>query len=246
MALGNEGAEKEEIGEPIRPELALRWSKIMSDGLDKEARSSIMDKYPTPSNFQNAIAPVMNAEIMATLSEPLVKRDKRIVIRQTLTGKLMTCLGRSLTNIMKGNINSKLLIEQINDAAKIAAEIHHQDSSSRKFFALSGASKIIQEAVKTSKVDKFLFGADCADNIKAAQSIQRTSSQISENMKKHRQPTVTKKNLNWRGPPRYRQTYNHQARGGQYHHHQRPVRRDPPHRKTQKPVAPRSRPRYQQ
>ncbi|KAJ8710238.1 hypothetical protein PYW07_009604 [Mythimna separata] len=133
LALGKEGEEKEEFGDPIRPELALRWTKIMSEGLGKDARDKLIEKYPIPSNFPNAVAPVMNAELLATLSEPSVKRDRRIVYRQNLVGNLMTCLGRSLTNILKGDINSKKLIEEINDAAKIASEIHHQDSSSRKF-----------------------------------------------------------------------------------------------------------------
>lgn len=214
--MGKEGEEKEEFGDPIRPELALRWTKIMTEGLGKDARDKLIEKYPTPSNFPNAVAPLMNAELLATLSEPSVKRDKRIIYRQNLTGKLMTCLGRSLTNILKGDINSKKLIEEINDAAKIASEIHHQDSSSRKFFALSGANKTIQEAVKNTKIDTFLFGSDCADKIKAAQSIQRTSTQIVETRKTKPAASTTKRQLNWRGPLQNHQPQYQQARSGQF------------------------------
>ncbi|CAG5059793.1 unnamed protein product [Parnassius apollo] len=164
-----------------------------------------MKKYPTPSNFSKAEAPKMNAEILASLSDLSLKRDKRIYNRQNITGKLMTCLGKSLTSLLKGNINSKVLIEEINDAAKLAAEIHHQDSASRKFFALSGANKVVQDAMKNSKTDEFLFGADSTEKIKTAQSIKRTSSQIKINDKKETtKPNFnSKKQVNWIGPLQY-------------------------------------------
>ncbi|XP_047989314.1 uncharacterized protein LOC125228700 [Leguminivora glycinivorella] len=34
LALGTEGQEQAKVGNPIRPELASRWTKIMNDGLD--------------------------------------------------------------------------------------------------------------------------------------------------------------------------------------------------------------------
>lgn len=221
----------------------------MSEGLGKDARDKLTEKYPTPSNFPNAVAPIMNAELLATLSEPSVKRDRRIVNRQNLIGNLMTCLGRSLTNILKGDINSKKLIEEINDAAKIASEVHHQDSSSRKFFALSGASKVIQEAVKNTKIDSFLFGTDCAEKIKAAQSIQRTSSQIAET-RKTKSTTSTKRQLNWRGPPQNHQHQYQQARGGQFQQnlHKKQARFDRPRQSRPDQARPRppmkSKPRH--
>ncbi|KAL4705679.1 hypothetical protein ACJJTC_018752 [Scirpophaga incertulas] len=226
LALGTEGVETEDIGEPINPELALRWTKIMASGLGKEARDNITKKYPTPQNFPSAVAPLMNAEILASLSELSVKRDKRIVHRQNFTGKIMSCLGKTLTSILKGNINSRMLIEEINDAAKLAAEIHYQDSSSRKFFALAGTNKTVQEAVKNTTIDKYLFGIDCADKIKTAQTIKKTGSILKnlENVttKKPMKTSTglnTKKQLNWKSPPQYQQPrqQNRQTRGGQHH-----------------------------
>lgn len=233
LALGAEGEEKVVVGDPLRPELASRWKRIMCEGLGKEAKEAILKKYPTPANFSAATAPILNAEILATLSELSIKRDKRIVVRQNLIGVLMTCLGKSLTSILKGNINSKTLIEEINDAAKLAAEIHHQDSSSRKFFSLAGANKIVQEAVRQAQTDKYLFGEDCAEKIKAAQAIQKNSSTIKSTDKdktpKLPPPVKNFKQLNWKGPPQYQQPQ--RARGGQQTH--QPPKRHyiQPHRK---------------
>lgn len=214
-----------EVGEAINSELSLRWTRILGEGLGKEAKESLVNKYPTPSNFPGAVAPVMNPEILASVSELTVKRDKRIIIRQNMTGKLMTCLGRSLTGLLKGDFSSKLLIEQINDAAKLAAEIHFQDSSSRRFFALSGSNQTVKEAVKDSKPDKFLFGLDCAEKIRAAQAIKKSSFQIKNSETTSakaplKAPPVAKKQGNWRRPPQ--QQFHQRGRGG---HHAQPSRR---------------------
>ncbi|KAI8438534.1 hypothetical protein MSG28_011008 [Choristoneura fumiferana] len=219
LALGNEGQEKTEIGEAIRPELATRWTKIMGSGLQKEAIENIVKKYPTPKNFNSGNAPLMNPEIQASVSELTLKRDRRITSRQNLTGKAMSCLGKSLTNLMKGNINTRTLIEEINDAAKLLAEIFHQDSSSRKFFALAGANQTVKEAVKDAMPDEFLFGKDCGEKIKAAQMIKKASTQIKEQAPKLPQKinhAPVKKQVNWRGPPQQHQ----RARGGQRAQHQ--------------------------
>ncbi|XP_048002748.1 uncharacterized protein LOC125239256 [Leguminivora glycinivorella] len=235
LALGTEGQEQAEVGNPIRPELASRWTKIMNDGLGKEAREAIVKKYPPPANFSAAIAPIINPEIASTLSDPSVKRDKRIMIRQGLTGTLLSCLGKCLTDVLLGNINSKKLIEEINDAAKLAGEIHHHDSNSRKFFCLAGANKTIQDAIRHQKTDKFLFGTDCADKIRAAQTIQKTSNTIKnhpEKEKKQQKQAANNKQfkqLNWKSPPQYSQQ-NHRMRGGQQYHQPR-KHYNQPHRK---------------
>lgn len=210
LALGNEGEEVKEIGTPIQPALAERWSRIMSCGLGKEAKQLLIKKYPTPENFSSAVPPEMNPEILASVSEVSIKRDKRFIARQHTTGKIMTCLGKALTCLLKGNINSKDLIEQVNDAAKLAGEMFYQDSSTRKFFALSTVDKTVKEAVREEKPDKFLFGKDCAEKIKAAQSIKKTGSQIGGtniSNKQHIRPKKpyqgkNKQQGNWQGPPR--------------------------------------------
>ncbi|XP_073952897.1 uncharacterized protein [Choristoneura fumiferana] len=191
----------------------------MGSGLQKEAIENIVKKYPTPKNFNSGNAPLMNPEIQASVSELTLKRDRRITSRQNLTGKAMSCLGKSLTNLMKGNINTRTLIEEINDAAKLLAEIFHQDSSSRKFFALAGANQTVKEAVKDAMPDEFLFGKDCGEKIKAAQMIKKASTQIKEQAPKLPQKinhAPVKKQVNWRGPPQQHQ----RARGGQRAQHQ--------------------------
>ncbi|KAL0820016.1 hypothetical protein ABMA28_005975 [Loxostege sticticalis] len=179
QALGPEGADTVETGEPIHNHLASRWKNIMRDGLKKETRDEILNKYPVPENFQ-ASAPVLNPEIKAVMSEVAIKRDNRLIWRQNLTGKMLTALGKTLTNVMKGNINSKDIVEHLSNAAKIGAELYQQDTMSRKYFALSGTNTIVRDAIKNEKPDDMLFGQNCTEKIKSAQTIQKTGAQIKE------------------------------------------------------------------
>lgn len=246
LALGEEGAEKEEVGDPLQSELALRWTRILQNGLGKEAKDNIIKKYPTPSNFMQSIAPKLNPEIKTIMSEISLKRDARIRNRQNLIGKLLGCLGKSLTKILKGQINSKELIEEINDGAKIASEIFHEDSSSRKFFALAGANKDIREGVKNSKTDEFLFGSECAENIKSAQALKKTGDIIKNNDTKtpRNQKPPNKKQGNWKGPLPQQQQYRVRS-GPQHQQHsikQQPIKGH--QRAWKQPTKNRNRPRF--
>ncbi|KAJ8706183.1 hypothetical protein PYW07_010960 [Mythimna separata] len=159
----------------------------MRDGLKKETREEIIKKYPDPENF-NTTAPSLNPEIKAIMSEASIRRDNRLVIRQKFTGKVLTAIGKAMTSVMKGNFNSKQLIEYLSDAAKITTDIYHQDLLSRKYFALAGTSSLVKDAIKNEKSDEMLFGSACSEKIKLAQTIQRTGAQIKEKQKNFRSP----------------------------------------------------------
>lgn len=55
-------------------------------------------------------------------------------------------------------MNRVNLIEPISVAAKSTANVLHQGTQLRKFFALAEASEDVQTATKNSLTDKLLFG----------------------------------------------------------------------------------------
>lgn len=112
FALGTEGEEYEERDPEIRPELSDRWKRLMNTGLGKEYLDKIIKKYPVPANFTME-APKINPEILTSLSELSRKRDKRITRRQNMTVRVMSALGKTLTSVLKGNINSYQIIEPV-------------------------------------------------------------------------------------------------------------------------------------
>jgi hypothetical protein len=222
----------------------------MATGLGKEALDQIVKKYPAPANFSKE-APKLNPEISASCSEISIKRDKRIIHRQNLTLKAMNALAKTLTSVLKGNISANSIVEQVNDAAKFCAEIFYEDSTSRRFFALAGASPIIKEAVRDAQPDEFLFGKDCAEKIKAAQAIKKTGTLIKNAEQEAPSPKNArpakqfqpKRQGNWRGPPQQYQYQHQRTRGG---HRQAPTTKkySQPHQSRQEQRRHQHRGRY--
>ncbi|KAL4709217.1 hypothetical protein ACJJTC_010517 [Scirpophaga incertulas] len=165
-ALGSEGEKEKKEGLPIQNELVKRWTNIMKSGISKESLDKLCTKYPVPDNFKGVIPPKMNPEIAASLSSITIKRDQRLINRQNITGKLLTAISNTMTNVMKGNINSKIIIEQLSDAAKLAAQTFYEDNSSRNFFALANTSLTIKNALRDSEPELYLFGTDCGEKSK--------------------------------------------------------------------------------
>lgn len=235
LALGDEGNISEKIGDSIRQELVDRWENIMKMGIFKEKWTALTDKYLTPVNFPRAIAPKLNAELTATLSENMIKRDKKFEYRQNLIGKVLSCLGSLLSDVMKGNLNSLKLIEGINDSAKILCNMHHYDTAVRKHLALSSLPIRIKQAIISAPSETHLLGENFAERLKAAKATLQQSKQI------YKPPLKT--NLNWKGPPQKTPQKNYRTRGGPQNrqsqlnqpHEYQPHRRPQQHHRRQPP-----------
>ncbi|XP_045495257.1 uncharacterized protein LOC123694007 isoform X1 [Colias croceus] len=123
LALGKEAAKENIVGGEIQQQLTERWTNIIHQGLGKEARENLTTKYPSPTNFMAAVPPVLTEAIAAAMNEASKRQDKRIVFCQALIGKTMLALGKALTCVLTGNINTKEIVVQLNDSAKFAAEV---------------------------------------------------------------------------------------------------------------------------
>ncbi|KAL4718250.1 hypothetical protein ACJJTC_018249 [Scirpophaga incertulas] len=201
----------------------------MKSGISKESLDKLCTKYPVPDNFKGVIPPKMNPEIAASLSSITIKRDQRLINRQNITGKLLTAISNTMTNVMKGNINSKIIIEQLSDAAKLAAQTFYEDNSSRNFFALANTSLTIKNALRDSEPELYLFGTDCGEKIKSAQTIQRTGNILKNKNTNNKPSTSSTKQGNWKSPLQAYQPYYQQSRSG-------PYRRQPPGRSRTGPT----------
>ncbi|CAG5053953.1 unnamed protein product [Parnassius apollo] len=67
----------------------------------------------------------------------------------------MKGIGLVLTNIIKGNIHTKEVVEQLSDTAKIATEFFYEDSAARKYFVLSATTQVLKESVKNAKTEGY-------------------------------------------------------------------------------------------
>lgn len=67
---------------PIHADIVARWDDVLKEGLPKEDRKSLYEKYLTPKNCVQYEPPILNKEVKASLSEPIITRDKRIANKQ--------------------------------------------------------------------------------------------------------------------------------------------------------------------
>lgn len=206
----------EEKGKDIRKEIADRWTNMIITGIKKETLTTLLKKYQTPGNFPMATAPKLNSEIVGAISENVLKRDKKFEYRQNLTGKVLSCLGAMLTEVMKGNINSIKLIESINDAGKILCNINHYDALTRRHFILTSLQNSVKQAVIDVPIGSHLFGENLGERLKTAKAVERSSSQLKINFPKKPPVKFTPhpKNLNWKSPPQRSTHQDNRPRGG--------------------------------
>lgn len=66
-------------GPPIHDDIFVRWNDIMKEGLPKEEIKELFKKYGIPENCSLVEPPKLNPEIKASLSEPLTKRDEKMI-----------------------------------------------------------------------------------------------------------------------------------------------------------------------
>jgi hypothetical protein len=76
--LGEDPSSAVQYAPEIRKEIASRMQYTAVEGLSKEARKELIQKYRLPSNCLQIGAPAINPEIKAALNENIIKRDQGI------------------------------------------------------------------------------------------------------------------------------------------------------------------------
>ncbi|XP_039764503.1 uncharacterized protein LOC120636991 [Pararge aegeria] len=87
-----------EYGPDINKDVATRFTHVATVGLNKDVRKELLKKFLVPGNCTNIAAPQLNAEIKATVSEQVVKRDKAIEARQKQIAAGISSLGKIISD----------------------------------------------------------------------------------------------------------------------------------------------------
>ncbi|CAH2098216.1 unnamed protein product [Euphydryas editha] len=210
--LGEDPSLVRSYGEDIQLDLASRLQHIARTGLPKEVRKELMDKYLPPANCTLIEAPILNPEVVAAVSEAVLKRDKGMELRQKQRTSAISCVAKALTLLMSSEPRNTVLIQILMDAIKLMCDSQNTESTIRRNFVLNTLKKDLKDQLQATKIDKLLFSENLADTLKAAKAISKSGADLKETPSKQ-QSTKTKqpqKYLNWRGPPQ-----NHRQKGTQ-------------------------------
>ncbi|XP_049865489.1 H/ACA ribonucleoprotein complex non-core subunit NAF1-like [Pectinophora gossypiella] len=232
------------LGPPIHKDVASRWQEILVKGLLKDTKEKLLEEYLVPSNCNLLIAPNLNPEAKAALSDPLVKRDTFLMQKQKQIGIALSALASATSLILSNETSKQKLLKPISDACRILCDNHFMETKSRRNMVISSTNMQLKDTLMESVRDQsWLFGENISEKVKAAKSIQRSGDDLKN------QPKQTPKNsrgrLNFK--PQHRKVDHkpasssdsgrgrpHQAaaRGSARGAHHRPGQRSPPPRRS--------------
>ncbi|XP_031343693.1 uncharacterized protein LOC116171146 [Photinus pyralis] len=176
LALLGETSSATNIGTAIHPEVAVRWNRILKDGLSDDVRKGLLQKYPPLANVTNV--PKLNLEVRGALSEAAVQRDERLILKQQQISSCIAALGPLVSHFLEGIDTNNSLLETASDAGRLLADLFHSESMSRKILSSSGLNNKLRNTVLSGSNDEWLFGTDLGERIKSAKVLERSSAEL--------------------------------------------------------------------
>ncbi|XP_046417414.1 uncharacterized protein LOC124178220 [Neodiprion fabricii] len=128
--------------------IIVRWDAWLKSGLKKEEKDELLKNYPRGGSCLLE-APILNPEIASTLNESAPKRDKYFCATQKLAGSSLSALAPAITLPLENEtVDSKTILTNIWDAAKILAELHHSQSVARRAYILPSLTKQVASSLE--------------------------------------------------------------------------------------------------
>ncbi|XP_011858705.1 PREDICTED: uncharacterized protein LOC105556232 [Vollenhovia emeryi] len=173
LGIDPENAKQKEID--LHPDLVSRWAKWIKEGLPKETKTEVLDKYDRKGTL-SLDAPTLNAEIAATLNEAGTKRDNLFIQEQNLAGTALASLGEAISMILKDEedpIDRLKLLERLADTGKLIAHLYFQISSARKAFIAPILTKQVKDLLQKTTPGEFLYGDKLGEVLGAPFKLER-------------------------------------------------------------------------
>lgn len=164
------------VGEALQKNIALNWEEVVKKGLPKKFVEEILLKYPIPSNCPYFDPPQLNLEVKAAIQEASRIRDGRISTKQESIAAGLTAIGKALTLSLESQ--DVKMVEYLNDAGRILADIHHTESDIRRSLILQNVHTTFKETLTAGSSDSMLFGADLEERLKSAKALDRASKDL--------------------------------------------------------------------
>ena len=123
--LGDDPSKPPAIKNVVHPQLIVRWSTWINNGLDKDTKDKLLEKYEPVPPFD---AHKMNPELTHNgLGEKAKIRDGHFINTQKTAGAALTALGLGISPLLTNNneLNREFILEKLLDAGKIISLLHN-------------------------------------------------------------------------------------------------------------------------
>lgn len=208
--LGDAPKAETPLGPPIHKDVASRWQNILEKGLSKEVKENLTKEYLVPSNCDLLLAPTLNPEVKVALPDALVKRDSSLLFKQKQLGIALSALASVTEMVISNETSKQKILKPLSDACRILCDSHFMESRTRRGFIISTINSKLKQTLIDSSRDKFLFGDNVSEKLKAAKTIQQSGEALKNAPKpKFNRPNIpstigNKGNLNF--VPQHRKT----------------------------------------
>lgn len=146
------------------------WNRIIHEGLKKEERIELMEKYSRKGEC-HLEAPLLNEEVDSFINDKVRKRDGFFALDQNIAGTGLSALGTALSMIIcdeDDGVDKLKLLELLNDVGWMIAELFHLLTIARRSYLSFNMDRKMKAILDRSAADRWLFGSELAQRIKAA------------------------------------------------------------------------------
>ena len=174
---GNDPLASKTLELKIHSSIHNRWKYWFSNGLNKEERESLLEKYVSPPGLE---APKLNPEIALKLPKHSKARDNYMCKRQQMAGAALASLGFAITSLIeeKESIDKLTLLERLHNTGQLIADMMHNQTKSRAALILAGVDKKTRSLLEETKPQEFLFGNNLTDKIKESRSMDKVANSL--------------------------------------------------------------------
>lgn len=131
---------------------ATRFDHALANGIDKELKEKLIEKYPPALNCSRLTPPILNEEIAGSLKEDKIRGDKYLQRLQiTMAASLM-----SLYREIEAAMNGKREMENLANSANLIFESFHEISLHRRYLLSPSLNPQFKKFLENQPIDKFL------------------------------------------------------------------------------------------
>lgn len=192
------------FGETETPSTSSSWNPIVLNaiqtesrgGLSTELRTNLLSKYEPKGELTTLAPPKLNKELIAALTPSVIKRDEYQSSSQAQVAACLNALGSGMSLLLKPEIlqdlkdEARSALSNFSEGIHLLADHHYRLSLTRRAFTKPSLNILGKNAAESAPIDKFLFGQNFADTLKAAQVCEKTGREVSKAA-----PPIAKKTL---------------------------------------------------
>ncbi|XP_061722981.1 uncharacterized protein LOC133529300 [Cydia pomonella] len=213
------------LGKGIHKDVACRWQEVLNRGLQKEVKDKLTEEYLIPNNCTLLVPPILNPEAKVALPDALIKRDTSLMLRQKQIALALSALSHAMDIVIKQKSSAPDILKPISDACRILCDSHFTETKMRRNFVISAINTDLKDTLINTERDKFLFGENVSEKLKAAQTVQKSGDTLKNTQKsynpfnkanfiKKNRYQQNKGNLNYNTPYRKMTNYNSKSDAG--------------------------------